>query len=286
MRQDCGIADSDQVTVSSDEVGGSTVRPRFTCSALSSYSRCPRQYYWAYERVFKPVVYAAPIELGVGVHKVLEVLYRTSSEAAALEAAADYQSVRQMDWWRDLMSGYAETYRPEIEGGAGRLVEHEFAIALPRGVQFGGRLDLLLGDVLIDHKSTWRTTPDRWAGNRSWEQLYAYALALEHEGHQVTELVFNVVVADARTKNRFFRVRRPLDVRELKVMPIRLSNCALRVLDTEVFPANRGAKCKACGYAPLCDWKLEPDASDEAVTAAGFVRKSRRHEELSAQSLT
>ena len=257
------------------------MQPVFTCSALSAYARCPRQYCWAYERAFKPINYGAPILLGLGVHRVLEILYRTSSEEAALEAATGYESVHPLEWWRELTSGYLKTYAAELADGGERLVEHEFAIALPHGVQFAGRIDLLLGGSLLDHKSTWRTTPDRWARNRSWEQLSTYAMALEHEGHSVAELAYNVIIADARTRNRFFRVKRPVDVRELKVMPIRISNCALRVLEAKDFPARRGPQCKACGYAPLCEWKLEPDVSDEAVAAAGFVRKSRRHEELS-----
>jgi CRISPR/Cas system-associated exonuclease Cas4 (RecB family) len=252
-----------------------------TCSSMSSYSRCPRQFYWGYVRAVKPAVYSAPIRLGNAIHHVLEVLYSTLEPASTRACAANYLELRPREWWKELVWQYTRHYAVELTPNADRLVEDEFRFPLGEGITYGGRIDLWQDGTLTDHKTTWRTTQQRWARNRSWEQLYAYAMALTAQGRTVETLVFNVLQADARSDTRFFRIERPLDHRELDVMPRRILTCARRVLAATDYPAREGGNCQACIFGPLCEWSLEPDISDEALLAAWFVPKDRPHEELS-----
>lgn len=260
---------------------GRQVEPLFTSSSLSAFQHCPRRYFWSYVRLRKPSSYDYPIRLGNAVHQVLETLYRTRSVAAAVTAAASYEAVQPRQWWESILKSYYQKYEVEIDEALDALVEEEFRVRLDGGISFGGRIDLAIGETLIDHKSTWRTTPNRWARHRSWEQLYCYAFALTSRGHPVSTLVYNVVIADARSKQRFLRIERPVDSRELGTMPIRIQRCAERIIETSDWKMMQGGRCQSCLYEPLCRQKLDADASDEAVAAAGFVGKTRQHEELS-----
>jgi CRISPR/Cas system-associated exonuclease Cas4 (RecB family) len=267
---------------SSAGAGGAEGRPLFTCSSLSSFNYCPRQYYWGYLRRVRPRTYAPRILLGNAIHEVLEKLYVTRSVAAATITAERHESVRTAEWWRATIAGYFQTYAREIIDAVDAVVEEEFRIPLPSGIDFGGRLDLALGESLFDHKSTGVKDPNRWARNRSWEQLYAYAFALTTGGRTISTLTYNVVLAEQKGPKRFHRISRPVDPRELDIIPVRIQGCANRILDSVEYAAQPGGRCRACFYSPLCDQKMGPDASDEALLNAGFNHKARQHEELSS----
>ncbi len=262
-------------------VGEMEQRPLFTCSSLSSFKYCPRQYYWGYVRRVRPQLYAPRILLGNAVHEVLERLYVTRSVAAATTTAERHQSVRSAEWWRTTITGYYQTYAREIIDAVDAVVEQEFRIQISSEIDFGGRLDLALGESLLDHKSTGIKDANRWGRNRSWEQLYAYAFALMTEGHTITTLVYNVILAEQKGPKRFLRISRPVDPRELDTIPMRIQACADRILESVEYEAQPGGRCRACFYAPLCDQKMGPDVSDEALLSTGFKCKARQHEELS-----
>jgi hypothetical protein len=209
----------------------------------------------------------------------------TRSVAAATITAEGHESVRTAEWWRATITGYYQTYAREIIDAVDAVVEEEFRIPLPSGIDFGGRLDLALGESLFDHKSTGVKDANRWARNRSWEQLYAYAFALTTTGRTISTLTYNVVLAEQKGPKRFLRINRPVDARELDIIPIRIQACAERILDSVEYEAHPGGRCRACFYAPLCDQKMGPDASDEALLSASFKHKARQHEELSPDRL-
>jgi len=237
-------------------------------------------------RKWKPQAFAPRILLGNAVHEVLESLYRTRSVAAATSVATKHGVLKTPQWWRSTVAGYYKHYAAEIIGASDVLVEEEFRVSLDSGVDFGGRIDLVLEETVVDHKSTGIKVANRWARNRSWEQLYAYAFALTAQGRSITTLTYNVILAEARGSKRFLRVNRPVDARELEILPTRIQQCVERIQADFLWKMNTGGQCRACFFEPLCGRSMDCDASDEALSDAGFLPKTRQHEELNLSDTT
>lgn len=175
-----------------------------TNSELSTYRRCPREHHYAYALGYRPVEDAEALRFGNMIHRGLELLWSgahlSDAIAAACKGAADaYEAAKA----RVLLLGYVERWGAEHFGEV-VSVEREFRAPLvnpetgaaSRTFELGGKLDVLLRDRFVEHKTT---SEDIGPGSVYWRRLqldsqvstyYAGARAL---GHEVRGCIYDVI---------------------------------------------------------------------------------------------
>lgn len=174
-----------------------------TNSQLTTFRRCQREHYYAYQLGYRAFEDAEALRFGTLWHRGLEVWWLGRGLEAALEvgtagAIDGYEAARV----RVLLRGYDARWGHETHDVT--AVEREFYAPLcnpetgapSRTYELGGKLDVLLRDRFVEHKTT---NDDIGLGSVYWRRLtldpqistyYAGAQAL---GHEVRGCLYDVV---------------------------------------------------------------------------------------------
>lgn len=196
---------------------------RVSYSALSTFERCPRRYYWEYVKGLCPIEESRPLRIGRAVHELLAKHYSGKSVSTSSQALrpfglanSDQQLVRYMsslyfEQWSDEPD---EWDRDEIV-----QVESSFEVPLSNGsdregdVRLVGRIDLVVnnpepdeeGVVVVDHKTTSKgleSIDEELVGST---QLLLYSHALREGGLNPTRGLYNVIRTKVPTTPRVNR---------------------------------------------------------------------------------
>jgi hypothetical protein len=200
-----------------------------TNSQLTTFRRCQREHHYAYQLGYRTHEDAEALRFGTLWHRALEQWWLGRGLDAALDAATTgaidaFEAARA----RVLLRGYDARWGCEKHAVVG--VEREFYAPLlnpetgapSKTYELGGKLDVLLLDRFVEHKTT---SEDIGLGSIYWRRLlldpqvstyYAGAKAL---GHEVRSCLYDVV-------------RKPL-LRPSKAVPELDTNGARIVLDRE-----------------------------------------------------
>lgn len=177
----------------------------FDSSAMKTFARCPRKYYWRYVRDLVPQNYnPAPLNFGTAIHEALRVWYETGDMDEAIAVFHKIwedrfgDSKRTHEKGEEILRAYAEEYpkeRFEIIGEP----ETGFTVDV-MDEQYVGRFDLVVkwGDdyYVLDHKTATRMggsyynrfNPDMSITGYTWaaEQLFD----VEFRGVMINVLYF------------------------------------------------------------------------------------------------
>lgn len=150
--------------------------PIVTNSAMATYRRCQREYRYAYVEGYRSTAETRALRFGTAWHVGLEVLFKggelVDAQAAACAAIDDAYDGATL---RALLSGYVARWGDEYMDSV-VAVESEFRSPLvnpetgaaSRTFQLGGKIDVLLRDGLIEHKTASR---DIGFGSTYWHRL-------------------------------------------------------------------------------------------------------------------
>jgi len=174
-----------------------------TNSQLSTFRRCQREHHYAYQLGYRTNEDAEALRFGTLWHRALEAWWQGQGLDAALDAAtADAVDGFEAARARVLLRGYDARWGGEVHDVVS--VEREFYAPLcnpetgapSRTYELGGKLDVLLRDRFVEHKTTGE---DIGLGSIYWRRLlldpqvstyYAGAKAL---GHEVRSCLYDVV---------------------------------------------------------------------------------------------
>ena len=181
----------------------SILLPVLTNSAMSTYRRCQREHQISYVRGYRPVAHGAALRFGSAWHLGLEMLWLGGELAEAEEAAcAAVDDPYEAAKLRALLRGYAARWGDDVYDVVS--VEQEFTSPLvnpetsaaSRTFRLGGKLDVLIRDGIVEHKTT---SADIGFGSPYWQRLtmdgqvstyFAGARAL---GVEPTRCIYDVV---------------------------------------------------------------------------------------------
>lgn len=186
-----------------------TIRlPIVTNSSISTYRRCPREYEIAYVHGYRPAEDAEALRFGSAWHLGLEQLWLGRGLATTLEVAtAPIADPYERAKLEVMLRGYEARWdvTGSLHAGVHTVVgvEREFRAPLvnpetgaaSRTYELGGKLDVLLDNAIVEHKTT---SEELGFGSPYWEALaissqvstyYAGARAL---GHEVRECIYDV----------------------------------------------------------------------------------------------
>lgn len=230
-----------------------------TNSELTCFRRCQREHHYAYEQGYRAVEDVEALRFGTLWHLGLEAWWLGQGLDAAIEvatrgAADDYEAARL----RVLLRGYDARWGHERHDVV--AVERPFYAPLlnpetgapSRTYELGGKMDVLLRQRFVEHKTT---SEDIGLGSVYWRRLtldpqvstyYAGAKAL---GHEVHGCLYDVV-------------RKPA-LRPSQVPLVDDSGFKI-VLDAQ----GRRVYCKAVG-------KAGPKPRETGSTADGYVLQTR-----------
>jgi hypothetical protein len=174
-----------------------------TNSQLTTFRRCQREHYYAYLCGYRTLDDAEALRFGTLWHKGLEAWWLGRGLDAALDAATagaldEYEAARA----RVLLRGYEARWGHESLDVVG--VEREFCTPLvnpetgaaSRSFELAGKLDVLLTDRFVEHKTTGE---DIGVGSFYWRrltldpQVSTYYAGAKSLGHDVHGCVYDVV---------------------------------------------------------------------------------------------
>lgn len=150
--------------------------PIVTNSAMATYRRCQREYFHAYVQGYRSIADVDALRFGTAWHLGLEVLWKGGELGEAIDAACSaVESPYEGAKLRALLGGYVARWGDEYMDQV-VAVESEFRSPLinpetgapSRTFQLGGKIDVLLRDGLIEHKSSAR---DIGFGSTYWHRL-------------------------------------------------------------------------------------------------------------------
>jgi len=114
-----------------------------TWSSISCFQKCPRAYHFAYERLLRPVSEAPALSFGTAVHRALAGFWSGEQMPAAGDPIAD------------ILLRHYSARRHDCHGDVELVLERK--IPGMRRVRLQGKLDALVSDGIVEHKTTART---------------------------------------------------------------------------------------------------------------------------------
>jgi hypothetical protein len=148
-----------------------------TNSELTVHRRCPREHHYAYVQGYRPVEKAGALAFGSRWHVGMETWWRGDDlDAVVLAATAECADPYESATLRALLTGYEARWRPEHDQSRVVAVEVEFRMPLSdldsgeisAAACIGGKIDVLLADGIVEHKTT---SDDISAGSAYWRVL-------------------------------------------------------------------------------------------------------------------
>lgn len=250
-------------------------------SQISDYSTCPRMYYFKYVLGLVPKAENSKLFFGKGMHRGLEVYYKTgdadAAEAAyaawltekteALRAAnADMEVVKESaDIGASLLAEYIN-YARQNDNFIAEFVEQEFVVPIwspdgnETGMEHAGTWDGIVRDRygklwLMEHKTA-KNFPSELDLKLNRQNRYYLLAAHQVFDEGVRGTVYNVIrkVNPKRTKTPvIFRRFIPSTPVELISTRDQMYRAAERMLSDEYYDPNPGMHCNwKCSYDQLC----------------------------------
>lgn len=146
-----------------------------TNSEMKTRRRCPREHFLSYVLGYRPRTESEALRFGTRWHLGLEAWYLgkglNDSISAAIEGLDDPYEAARLEV---LLTGYHARWSGEVLPVRGVEVEFRAPLVNPdtgaasRTFQLGGKLDVLLDDGLMEHKST---SQDIGPGSVYWQRL-------------------------------------------------------------------------------------------------------------------
>lgn len=175
-----------------------------TNSQMRTYRRCAREHHYAYELGYRAKEDAESLRFGTLIHVGREALWLGKGVDAAISAAVvgaadEYEAAKV----GVLMAGYDARWGAEYHDQV-VSVEREFRAPLvnpltgaaSRTFVLGGKMDVLLRDRFVEHKTT---SEDIGQGSTYWQRLQmdsqvsTYYAGAKSLGHEVHGCVYDVI---------------------------------------------------------------------------------------------
>lgn len=170
-----------------------------TESRLSTFRRCFREHFYAYEKGIRSVETGKALSFGIAIHAALEVWWSERSPTRALDAIPKLED--EFAWYaaRALVVGYY--LRWEKDGFETIAVEQQYEVPILAGWSLAGKIDAIATDangrkVIVEHKTTsWDIAP----GSSYWKklpidgQVSGYFIGAGSLGHAVQACIYDVI---------------------------------------------------------------------------------------------
>ena len=168
-----------------------------TNSSRSLYQSCPRKFFFMHEQGYIPVKEHEALAFGKIFHSFLEALF-SGKEAPVIPAEINpYTAVILTE----LLTGYKAKWQ-QIKADA---VECEYVLPLlnpataaaSRTFELAGKIDAIVGDAVVEHKTTSDSIEDPsceyWQRLSLDSQISGYFLAAEKLGYKPTKVIYDVI---------------------------------------------------------------------------------------------
>ena len=212
----------------------------YDASCLSDYLNCPKYFYYRWLRKLVPVVEPAPLLFGRVFHEALSLHYQ-HKEMEECVAAFDKLPARMEDDRRSKERGkaifkeYVERWGKDEEQYETMYVEIDFALDMPEGRVYVGRLDRVVKDVgggqiyVKDHKTTSQLGLNFFRGFRPNVQKDGYCFACNALCGGCSGMIVNGISIAANPKERFGRAMSTITPAELERFPVQFTLWAKRL---------------------------------------------------------
>ena len=240
-------------------------RRMYDASSMKAYMRCPTYFMNSYLRSLEPKEESAALDYGTRMHSSLAVLYRSGGDVSlALKEWEGFTLVtdkRSRERGELTTREYAKRYPPESWPKI-VAIEQDFALEMPNGAMFSGRMDQVVeeqGEIWVrDHKTT-SYLSGVWLESFSPDiQMDGYSWACREIFGRCSGVIIDGILV-SKTKNDFARIRSPRSPTMLDEFPSQFATVIARMerdILTKSWMKSTG-NCysfynRACDFVPLC----------------------------------
>jgi len=236
---------------------------KYDSSCIQCWMDCPKQFYYRYIMKWEPKIEPAPLVFGRLFHDALYLWYTSKS---AEECLAVFQAIpktisdekRTREHAEVIFKGYIKKY--PTEPWTTRSLEVEFALDMPNGAMFTGRIDKIIewekSVYVLDHKTASQLGLTFFRSFRPKFQIDGYCYACRELSGSCAGAVINGILV-AKAKVDFARDISSRTVRELDSFPEQFTiwtDDMERGMLAKRFPMNTQQcnKYGECVYKELC----------------------------------